>query len=259
MTHQAVPLSKIVANPFRNIERYAVQDEKIDALDEKGGIPPLSLVELEKRYKVQQKYIIQARDLAELLSKLWDKDVSREWVAKRLLFGEFIDFFGTLCTETGFVLPLNLAEDGGSKSAAARGRPGPRTRGYVDLRGRDIGDLFFAGAAVRTLTVWPECANLFAAETAPEELTMTTPEVAVLLGEPYTKIRWLLTTRQVPLPRRLGMTFDWTRRDVENLRRVLASQDAKQRRRHETAAAKRQEQGARVKRRGSAPTVTATG
>jgi hypothetical protein len=68
---------------------------------------------------------------------------------------------------------------------------------------------------------------------------MTTPEIAALLGEPYWRIRWLITTRQVPLPRRVGMSFDWTPRDVERLRRVLAGQ----RRRREDAAAKRQGRG----------------
>jgi hypothetical protein len=39
------------------------------------------------------------RELAEHLGRRWGKEVSREWVTKRLLFGRFLTFFGTSCTE----------------------------------------------------------------------------------------------------------------------------------------------------------------
>ncbi len=48
--------------------------------------------------------------LAEHLGKTWGKEVSREWVSKRLLFGRFLAFFGTSCTKDQFSIPSNLTE-----------------------------------------------------------------------------------------------------------------------------------------------------
>jgi hypothetical protein len=56
-------------------------------------------------------------ELADELIKLWDKEVSRQWVGQHLRFGRFISFFATSGSEDDppgahFKLPHNLTERG---------------------------------------------------------------------------------------------------------------------------------------------------
>src|SRR4029453_1281108 len=49
-------------------------------------------------------------ELAERLSKRWNREVSRQWVGYHLLFGRFLSFFATSCGKDEWKIPPNLTE-----------------------------------------------------------------------------------------------------------------------------------------------------